>query len=157
MRWLAAALASLAAVLLALVMCTAVAEALENGKFGWSAEPAAGRQPLLVIWLREADEIPAPELAKYRSYYEETVFGKAAPGFTGNRLSVIAYFQEVSAGKFTFERAGLVGPLTHACHWTGNVAASNGHGKMCTDVYSVNEALGPGGAAGVRVLYQGSL
>jgi hypothetical protein len=105
---------SFAVAALALVMGTSVAEALENGKFGWQAESVAESQPLLVIWLREADEIPAGELGKYRRYYEETIFGKAAPGFTGNRLSVIAYYQEVSAGKFTFDRAGLVGPLTRA-------------------------------------------
>ena len=30
--------------------------------------------------------------------------------------------------------------MSCACHWTVNVAASNGHGKMYTDVYSVTPA-----------------
>src|SRR3984893_6585766 len=32
------------------------------------------------------------------------------------------------------------GPLNCACHWTVNVAASNGHGKLWADVYSVAPA-----------------
>jgi M6 family metalloprotease-like protein len=112
MRWLGAGLSGFAIGMLALMLGASVSEALENGQFGWRAEPVAGSRPLLVIWLREAGEVPENELSQYRRYFEETFFDKAARGFAGNHLSVIAYFQEVSAGKFTFERAGLVGPLT---------------------------------------------
>jgi hypothetical protein len=112
MRWLGAGLSGFAIGTLALVLGTSVSQALENGQFGWRAEPVAGSRPLLVIWLRETDEMPTGELAMYRRYYEETFFDKAARGFAGNHLSVIAYFKEVSAGKFTFSRAGFVGPLT---------------------------------------------
>src|SRR5438270_11964872 len=36
----------------------------------------------------------------------------------------------------TFER-GRTSDVSCACHWTVNVAASNGHGKLYADVYSV--------------------
>src|ERR1700686_1570011 len=39
----------------------------------------------------------------------------------------------------TFEQ-GRKASVSCACHWTVNVAASNGHGKMYTDVYSVAPA-----------------
>jgi hypothetical protein len=87
---------------------------LENGKFGWRIAPMAERLPLLVIWLRETNDLPASELQKYRRYYEDTFFGQAVPGFIGNRLNLIAYYHEVSTEKFTFDRGGLVGPLTRA-------------------------------------------
>ena len=35
---------------------------------------------------------------------------------------------------------GRTANVSCACHWTVNVAASNGHGKMYTDVYSVAPA-----------------
>jgi hypothetical protein len=114
MRWFPAALKSFAFGVLALCIGTSVSEALENGKFGWRVAAMAERLPLLVIWLRETNDLPASELQKYRRYYEDTFFGQAVPGFIGNRLSVIAYYHEVSSGKFTFDRAGLVGPLTRA-------------------------------------------
>jgi len=39
----------------------------------------------------------------------------------------------------TFER-GRNSDISCACHWTVNVAASNGHGKLYADVYSVSPA-----------------
>src|SRR5579863_7754443 len=39
----------------------------------------------------------------------------------------------------TFER-GRHSDISCACHWTVNVAASNGHGKLYADVYSVSPA-----------------
>src|ERR1700723_330069 len=39
----------------------------------------------------------------------------------------------------TFER-GRHSDVSCACHWTVNVAASNGHGKLYSDVYSVSPA-----------------
>jgi hypothetical protein len=39
----------------------------------------------------------------------------------------------------TFER-GRHSDISCACHWTVNVAASNGHGKLYSDVYSVSPA-----------------
>ncbi len=39
----------------------------------------------------------------------------------------------------TFER-GRNSDISCACHWTVNVAASNGHGKLYSDVYSVSPA-----------------
>ena len=39
----------------------------------------------------------------------------------------------------TFER-GRVSDISCACHWTVNVAASNGHGKLYADAYSVSPA-----------------
>src|SRR5438132_9741516 len=37
----------------------------------------------------------------------------------------------------TFER-GRTSDISCACHWTVNVAASNGHGKLYADAYSVS-------------------
>ena len=39
----------------------------------------------------------------------------------------------------TFER-GRKSDISCACHWTVNVAASNGHGKLYADAYSVSPA-----------------
>jgi ABC-type nitrate/sulfonate/bicarbonate transport system substrate-binding protein len=39
----------------------------------------------------------------------------------------------------TFER-GRTSDISCACHWTVNVAASNGHGKLYADAYSVSPA-----------------
>jgi ABC-type nitrate/sulfonate/bicarbonate transport system substrate-binding protein len=46
-----------------------------------------------------------------------------------------------SNGAYQSFEEGRKANVSCACHWTVNVAASNGHGKMYTDVYSV----APGG------------
>jgi len=43
-------------------------------------------------------------------------------------------------GAYQSFEAGRKSNVSCACHWTVNVAASNGHGKMYTDVYSVAPA-----------------
>ncbi len=43
-------------------------------------------------------------------------------------------------GAFQSFEEGRQANVSCACHWTVNVAASNGHGKMYTDVYSVAPA-----------------
>jgi hypothetical protein len=43
-------------------------------------------------------------------------------------------------GAFQSFEQGRQASVSCACHWTVNVAASNGHGKMYTDVYSVAPA-----------------
>ncbi len=43
-------------------------------------------------------------------------------------------------GAFQSFEEGRKANVSCACHWTVNVAASNGHGKMYTDVYSVAPA-----------------
>ena len=43
-------------------------------------------------------------------------------------------------GAFQSFEQGRKSDVSCACHWTVNVAASNGHGKMYTDVYSVAPA-----------------
>ena len=45
-----------------------------------------------------------------------------------------------SKGAFQSFEEGRKANVSCACHWTVNVAASNGHGKMYTDVYSVAPA-----------------
>jgi ABC-type nitrate/sulfonate/bicarbonate transport system substrate-binding protein len=45
-----------------------------------------------------------------------------------------------SKGAFQSFEEGRKASVSCACHWTVNVAASNGHGKMMTDVYSVAPA-----------------
>ena len=47
----------------------------------------------------------------------------------GNKVGAFQSFEE-----------GRKSDVSCACHWTVNVAASNGHGKMYTDVYSVAPA-----------------
>ncbi len=47
----------------------------------------------------------------------------------GNKVGAFQSFEE-----------GRKANVSCACHWTVNVAASNGHGKMYTDVYSVSPA-----------------
>src|SRR5579872_1760421 len=64
-------------------------------------------------------------------------------------------------GAFQSFEEGRKSNVSCACHWTVNVAASNGHGKMYTDVYSVAPAgvfvaadskiKDPSGLAGVPV------
>jgi len=43
-------------------------------------------------------------------------------------------------GAFQSFEAGRTSNVSCACHWTVNVAAANGHGRMYTDVYSVAPA-----------------
>src|SRR5690348_16190315 len=43
-------------------------------------------------------------------------------------------------GAFQSFEEGRKASVSCACHWTVNVAASNGHGRMLTDVYSVATA-----------------
>ncbi len=43
-------------------------------------------------------------------------------------------------GAFQSFEEGRKSNVSCACHWTVNVAASNGHGRMYTDVYSVAPA-----------------
>ena len=45
-----------------------------------------------------------------------------------------------SKGAYQSFEEGRKANVSCACHWTVNVAASNGHGKMYTDVYSVAPA-----------------
>src|SRR5471032_3300467 len=45
-----------------------------------------------------------------------------------------------SKGAFQSLEEGRKANVSCACHWTVNVAASNGHGRMLTDVYSVATA-----------------
>jgi len=45
-----------------------------------------------------------------------------------------------SKGAFQSFEEGRKASVSCACHWTVNVAASNGHGRMLTDVYSVATA-----------------
>jgi hypothetical protein len=90
--------------------------ALERGMFGWASAEVAGSRPLLVVWVRDGQALPAAETDKYRQYYEDVVFGTHGmrPRQEDNRLefALIDYFHEVSQGRFTFSRAGLVGPLS---------------------------------------------
>ena len=43
-------------------------------------------------------------------------------------------------GAFQSFEKGRTADVSCACHWTVNVAASNGHGRMSRDVYSVAPA-----------------
>ncbi|HTH32872.1 MAG TPA: hypothetical protein VL976_00720, partial [Xanthobacteraceae bacterium] len=43
-------------------------------------------------------------------------------------------------GAYQTLEAGRTCNVSGACHWTMNVAASNGHGKLYADAYSVSPA-----------------
>src|SRR5678816_4609714 len=46
--------------------------------------------------------------------------------------------EEIQRGAFESIEAGRDCNLSSACHWTVNMAASAGHGKMCVSAYSVS-------------------
>jgi hypothetical protein len=113
MRYIPAALITFFLTAVGFCATAAVAPALERGEFGWRSGQIVGRRPLLVIWVHEPDDTRPSELARYEHYFADTVFGRALT--TAERLryepSVVGYFQEASGGKFTFTRAGFIGPL----------------------------------------------
>jgi hypothetical protein len=92
--------------------------ALERGMFGWRGAEVIGSRPLLVIWIREPDDLPLSELGKYRQYYQDVIFGQPerSEPISAQRkrfeLSVVRYYSEVSQGKFNWTPAGMLGPLT---------------------------------------------
>jgi hypothetical protein len=106
--------------LCAATMLLAVANgvALERGMFGWKSLEVSGTRPLLVIWMREADDMPETELGKYKQYFSDVLFAHAAIGGSVPdqqshfELSVPGYYREVSGGTFTWTQGGLIGPLT---------------------------------------------
>jgi hypothetical protein len=116
---MSAKLRPIAALLFALAALAAGAPrtaALDRGIFGWRVAEVSGTRPLLVIWIREPDAMAQDELTKYRTYYQDAVFGRIGTAPTGAphdhlERSVLNYFREVSSGKFTWSRAGFVGPL----------------------------------------------
>jgi hypothetical protein len=101
-----------------LIGSATVADALERGAFGSRSTEVIGSRPLLVIWIREPDNVPGDEIAKYGGYFSDLVFGPNASGTAPGeerlrfRPSVAGYYREVSDGKFSWSRAGLIGPLT---------------------------------------------
>jgi hypothetical protein len=101
---------------LAAASAAQTAHALERGEFGWRNEEVLGRRPLLLIWIHEPDDTTPGELAKYQHYFADTVFGRNVPAAEGMRYepTVVGYYREVSSGRFTLSRAGMVGPLTAA-------------------------------------------
>jgi len=109
-------IAALLMVLAALISGAPGAAALERGTFGWRITEVSGTRPLLVIWLREPDSLASDEQAKYRTYYQDTLFGRSGAPPAGAQhghfeRSLVNYYREVSGGKFTWSRAGMVGPL----------------------------------------------
>jgi hypothetical protein len=110
-------IAALLLVLSGLIAGVHGATALERGMFGWRSAEISGTRPLLVIWLREPDSLAPDELGKYRSYYQDVVFGRSGTGPSGAprghfERSVANYYREVSGGKFAWSKAGMVGPLS---------------------------------------------
>jgi hypothetical protein len=97
----------------ALVAGVTHAAALERGTFGWRTAEVSGKRPLLAIWVREPDETPRGELDKYVHYFSDTIFGtNPGPGIRPRETpNVVAYFREVSGGKFEWTRTRLIGPL----------------------------------------------
>src|ERR1700730_17383508 len=94
-------------------------------RHGIGSAEVSGTRPLLVIWIREPDAMAQDELTKYRTSYQDAVFGRIGTAPTGAphdhlERSVLNYFREVSSGKFTWSRAGFVGPLN--AHVTGQPA-----------------------------------
>jgi M6 family metalloprotease-like protein len=102
--------------LAALALYAPGAHALDAQSFGWRARDAVGTRPLLIIWVRQADDTPGSELARRRQYYEELLFGRLPHGAYPDAVrqlepTLVGYYRDQSGGKFTFRRAGFVGPL----------------------------------------------
>src|SRR5262249_30286702 len=102
---------------LALAGSASEVRALDAAAFGWRAKDPRGPRPLLVIWVRHPDGKPATEIARRKQYYEELMFGRPDRGAhrdarRGFELTLVGYFNDQSGGKFTWRRAGFVGPLT---------------------------------------------
>jgi M6 family metalloprotease-like protein len=109
----------LAAISLAAVLATNASHAAEPDAtpFGWRMKEAKGTRPLLVIWVRQPDDMPASEIASLKQYFEELLFGRPAHGPYPDALralepTLVGYYQDASAGKFTWRRAGFVGPVS---------------------------------------------
>jgi M6 family metalloprotease-like protein len=110
--------------LAAVLFCTLLAfgaapsaRAVDARIFDFNQKPALGQRPLLVIWVRPLDETPASETARRKQYYEDLIFGQPrhADAYP-DRLrqlepSVADYYRSASEGKFSWRRAGFVGPL----------------------------------------------
>src|SRR5262249_14632904 len=91
--------------------------ALDAAAFGWRRLEASGPRPLLVIWIREPDGAPAGQLMPRKQPYEALIFGHPSnPGYPDAlrtlEPSLVDYYRDLSGGKFTWTRAGFVGPLT---------------------------------------------
>jgi M6 family metalloprotease-like protein len=91
---------------------------LDARAFGWQRAAAAGARPLLVIWLRVPDNTPAGELARRKQHYEDLIFGRSGPpsdypdAMRGLEPSLADFYRDMSGGRFTWRRAGFIGPLT---------------------------------------------
>ena len=56
--------------------------------------------------------MPQGEIDKYTRYFHDTIFGRETlPAANHFDLSIASYYREISSGKFSFARAGLLGPL----------------------------------------------
>lgn len=91
--------------------------ALDAAAFGGRRLEASGPRPLLVIWIREPDGAPSDELMRRKQHYEDIIFGHPSnPGYPDAlralEPSLVDYYRDLSGGKFTWTRAGFVGPLT---------------------------------------------
>ncbi|NOX84028.1 MAG: hypothetical protein GXP06_13800 [Alphaproteobacteria bacterium] len=69
----------------------------------------SGTRPLLVLLAQS----PAVQMDRSTDYYEELIFGTDTDDGP-NVGSITSYFREMSQGKFTWSRAGVVGPVTVA-------------------------------------------
>jgi M6 family metalloprotease-like protein len=103
--------------LAALCIASAPAHAIDAHAFGYKRHDATGAAPLLVIWIRQHDDTPKAELERLKQYFEESIFGRP-DRFAGYpealrqlEPSNVGYYQDASGGKFTWRRAGFVGPL----------------------------------------------
>jgi hypothetical protein len=93
------------------------ARALDAKSFDFNLRPALGQRPLIAIWVRPPDETPATEIARRKQYYEDLFFGQPrhASAYPDQlrqlEPSVADFYRQASGGKFSWRRAGFVGPL----------------------------------------------
>ena len=134
-------LIALPLLVLALAGNASECRALDAGTFGWRSKEASGARPLLAIWIREPDDTPAAELARRKQYFEELLFGRPPHGVYPDALrglepTIGGYYLDQSAGKFTWRRAGFIGPLnapvngkdaSGIAHLALTTAARDGH------------------------------
>jgi M6 family metalloprotease-like protein len=86
-----------------------------HGSISVLGQPAAGARRLLVV-LVEYSEFPPISVTHTPQYYEQLAIGDPVPPFSTdnpvNPASLREYFREVSYGRFWFELAGRIGPLS---------------------------------------------
>ena len=77
-------------------------------------------------------------VAEEKGYFRRRRSRLRVPRDHGFELRAAATTSAIKVGAYQTLEAGRTCNVSGACHWTMNVAASNGHGKLYADCYSVS-------------------